>query len=296
MTNSILVLGDSGNLGNRLISKQFKNYRVITKTEIEKFIKNNKLDITNLIQIEYLLNVLDPNVIINCAGISNVDYCDVNPEHCKLVNMLAPINISRLANKLNKKFIQISTDHYASRNNDIRDENCYFSATNMYGYSKLISDVQIELANKNALIIRTNFFGYGKNNLFKWIIDKINNHEAIDGYLDIFFNPVSIDFLCNAIERLLESDMYGVINVACDKTVSKHHFLSEIAALYTSNEVIINRMNAPNDKGSAVRPRDMSLVNDKFRKITKSTIPSLTDMILYEIDMIQRETDGIIKK
>jgi dTDP-4-dehydrorhamnose reductase len=210
--------------------------------------------------------------------------------------MLAPINISNLANKLHKRFIQISTDHYSSINNETRDEKCTFYATNMYGYSKLNSDIQIELANKNALIIRTNFFGYGNNNLFKWVIDKINDNEVIDGYIDIYFNPVSINYLCNAIELLLKSELSGVINVAGDKTVSKHDFITEVADLYADKKIVINKVKAPQDKLSAVRPSDMSLANDKFRKLAKSTIPSLTDMILCEINMIQREINGIFER
>lgn len=295
MTDSILVLGNTGNLGKRLITTEFKNYRMFSKTEIEKYTKKTKVDITNQTQMEYLFNVLDPDIIINCAGISNVNYCDINSEHCKLVNMLAPINISSLANKLQKRFIQISTDHYSSSNNESRNEKGNFYATNIYGYSKLISDIQIELANKNALIIRTNFFGYGNNNIFKWVIDKINNNEVIDGYIDIYFNPVSINFLCNAIELLLESEISGIINVAGDKTVSKHNFVTEVAALYSDKKITINRVNAPNNELSTVRPRDMSLVNEKFRKMTKSTIPDLTDMIKHEINMIPKEINGIIE-
>ena len=296
MTSSILILGYNGNLGNRLIASQFKNYKFITRREIEKHLGQIKLSVTNFSQIESMLDFFHPDVVINCAGLSNVEYCEVNSEHCKLVNMVAPTVIAELTKKRGSKFVHISTDHFLAKEINLRDESCTYYAANIYGYSKLNADLQIKENNKNALIIRTNFFGYGSNNLFKWAIDKVNTDLVLDGFIDISFNPVSIDFLCHAIELLLEDNASGIFNVTSDEVITKYSFLSMVTSAYSSKEIVINRVRASDKKFNAMRPRDMALSNKKFKVTTKSAIPDIKDMIQYEIGKIQREQNGFIEK
>ena len=296
MTSSILVLGFNGNLGSRLIASQYKNYKFITRQEIEKHLGQLKLSITNFSQLENLLDFFHPDVVINCAAISNVEYCEVNSEHCKLVNMVAPTVIAKLTEKRGVKFIHISTDHFMTKEINLRDEYCTYYATNIYGYSKLNADLQITENSKNALIIRTNFFGYGSNNLFKWAIDKINANVVLDGFIDISFNPVSIDFLCHAIELLLEFDASGIFNVTSDEVITKYSFLSMVTRAYSHKKIVINKVRSPDREFNALRPRDMALSNKKFKVTTKSAIPDIADMIQHEIATIQRGKNGFIGK
>jgi dTDP-4-dehydrorhamnose reductase len=296
MTGSILVFGYNGNLGGRLIASQFKNHRFISRSEIEKYLGKLKLDVMEFSQLDSILNFFNPDVVINCAGISDVEYCELNSEHCKLVNMVAPTVISDLTKKRGIKLVHISTDHFLSKETNLRDEDCTYFATNIYGYSKLNADLQIQRYNKDALIIRTNFFGYGRNNLVKWAIDKVDRNETLDGFIDISFNPVSIGYLCHAIESLLNCNASGILNVTSDESITKYSFLSMVARAYSRKEISINKIKASDKKLNAVRPGDMALLNKKFKVTTESVIPVIADMIQHEISTIQRRQNGFIEK
>ena len=78
-----------------------------------------------------------------------------------LVNAIGAYHIAKITGELNIKFVQISTDHFASPYQKARLENDDLVPINQYGLSKKFSEIYTLGFNKNALVIRTNFFGLG---------------------------------------------------------------------------------------------------------------------------------------
>ena len=85
----ILITGASGMLGSTFVKKWQENYegfstdkKNFTKGPAENFIPFNLLSES----YEALVNWAKPNVIIHCAAITNVDYCEQNPEQAMAVN------------------------------------------------------------------------------------------------------------------------------------------------------------------------------------------------------------------
>jgi dTDP-4-dehydrorhamnose reductase len=292
----ILVLGGNGNLGNRLSNYNFKNYKVVNIEvgDIPEFNKN--LDLLNLKFIEEIFRNYKPDIVLNCAAISNVEYCESNPEHAKLVNSLAPIFLASLAKKYDFKLIHISTDHFLSMEDLTRDENCDFHPSNIYGYSKLRADQQILNINKNAIIVRTNFFGYGGQNLFKWAIDQINCNKSLKGFIDVTFNPVSIDFLCKSIELAIEKQVTGIINIVGNDIISKYEFIKILSELYVGKELKIDKVYSRTFQPRAVRPLKMALDNKLMKEALFIEIPSISTMIQLEIDLYKKEKHAFLAR
>ena len=123
---------------------------------------NNKLDINKLKNFNF-------DLIINCIGLSNIERCEKNHELAKKLNITIPNILNNFAKKNKIKLIHISTDHLFNGKRNLYFENDKTNPLNVYAKSKLKSEQDILKKNRDALVIRTNFFVMVslKTNLFR---------------------------------------------------------------------------------------------------------------------------------
>ena len=70
----------------------------------------DELDITDTDEVINFGTVNRPDVIINCAAVTDTDLCEKEPELAYRVNALGARNLSIVARKTGAKMVQISTD------------------------------------------------------------------------------------------------------------------------------------------------------------------------------------------
>ena len=89
MARKILITGASGMLGATIVKKWCNRFEVFA-TDKDNFTNNPVKNFMNfdLVSESYdaLMNWAKPDVIIHCAAITNVDYCEDNPEQAMEVN------------------------------------------------------------------------------------------------------------------------------------------------------------------------------------------------------------------
>ena len=193
MTSEI-IYGGTGLLGsNYLLYKKKKNIFNVFKTRKATNAKNVKINLSN---ISNFIKKKKIKIILNFAAITNIEDCEKNKKIAYKTNVKLPIELSKIANKLKIKFIHISTDHYICKNLPIKEKS-NVKTCNYYSKTKLLAEKKILRFNKNALIIRTNFFKSKtkKKSFFENIVD--STKKKTNSYLfdDVYFNPVSIKFL-----------------------------------------------------------------------------------------------------
>ncbi len=286
--NTVLITGSAGLLGSKLAllyrksgyfvgavyrTKEPENYDI--KYQIDLSNKNDLLRIEDHFQL-----------IINCAGFTDVNENEKLPEKSWLENVVASNNVSEFARKNKSKFVQVSTDHFSSIQNLVRDEKIIMNPVNQYGYAKLEAEKIITKNNSDSLIIRTNFFGKkttNNNSLLAWILSKIENEEDILGYEDILFNPVSIDYLFNAINILIEKSAVGTYNIGSNGAISKYNFIKLVIETLGAKDIELISSISPNDSNSAKRPKFMALDCSKFERATGMRAPDIAELLRSEL-------------
>ena len=113
---------------------------------------------TRMNVIEFRFSVNRPDVIINCAGITDTEECEKNPEHAYRVNALGARNLSIVARKCGSKIVQLSTDDVF----DGQSKKPYteFDDTNpltVYGRSKRAGENYVKEFTHKHFIIRSNW-------------------------------------------------------------------------------------------------------------------------------------------
>ena len=287
MKKKILILGSSGLLGRNLciyLKKNFEIFAHFNKRSIyfdggKKFDFNffNKKKLTNFL-IKY-----QPNIIINCTGITNVEECEKDKFKAYKINVGINDLFSSLSLKYNFKFISISSDHLHGNNNRKKfSESDLTKAVNYYAYTKIKSENIILKNSKNSLILRTNFFGNGfhyRQSFSDQIVEKLNNGEKLFLFKDVFFNPVLISQLAKIIKILIQKNISGILNISSDEKISKYKFGLMIAKTLNFNSKLIKPITLSSKKKLRKRPKNMALNNSNLKKILKIKKISIADQI-----------------
>ena len=106
------------------------------------------------------------------------------------------IKLSKICKKKNVKFIHISTDHLYSKLIPFKNEKIKCNPINVYAKQKLMAEKGVLLNNKNALVLRTNFFGHYKNNTksIKNLILNLKNKKKLLWIKIIFLRQSTLFF------------------------------------------------------------------------------------------------------
>lgn len=102
----VLVTGANGQLGRCLIDRLQSNSGF-------EFVALDKsgLDIGDPVQVDNILNEVNPDVVINAAAYTAVDRAEEEPELARRVNAQGAENLARSAARLDIALIHVSTDY-----------------------------------------------------------------------------------------------------------------------------------------------------------------------------------------
>ena len=285
----ILILGADGFLGRRLINVKSSNFVSYGTTRNVNFLKNSHLvyfDANEFLSLSTLLKRIKPDIVINCIALK-VEECEINEVDAKKINVLFPQYAAKITGEFGIKFIQISTDNFESIPGEIRNEKVICHPVNAYGRSKIMADYFISVENKDAIIIRTSFFGYEMNskadNLLSKIRDSALSNVPFNGFYDVYFSPVSISYLVYAIQRLFLLNFSGLINVSSDETITQYEFALIVSRHLNLATNAIQRCSVLELNSKLRRVSFRSLNNSLLKTVLSESVPSVNDMIRVEL-------------
>ena len=279
----ILMFGASGFLGSNLDYYLRNDFEVIGtrfhhKSDSTEYIV---CDATNVVVIESIVDATKPDIIINCSGLANVDNCEKRPEAAVLLNSILAADLAKLTNKRNIRFVHISTDHFESDDLTPRSETDKMWPINQYGYSKLLAEDFVREFNPDAIVIRTNFFGWGSpsKSLVAWLTDSFETRPEIIGFTDVTFSPVSTEFLSKAIVALCSSEFRGLINVSSTEAITKFDFAKIVAHSLGKSSSLIKAGSIADSNLLTKRPNFLALNNSVLRDLNVTSIPTIGQMV-----------------
>jgi dTDP-4-dehydrorhamnose reductase len=221
-------------------------------------------------------------IVIHCAAITNVDYCEKNSNAAFETNVLISKKLAKVCYKLDIKFVHISSDHLFSGLNLFSTEQSEISPLNVYGASKAKAEEVVLKNNPESLIIRTNFFGWGTSyraSFSDFLIIALRENKKISLFTDIFYTPIYAKNLIKFVHMLINSNYKGVFNIVGSERVSKYEFGKMIFNNFSGNMNLITKVQYEGQVNSIQRPSDMSLSNNKLLITLNTKIEKLEDQI-----------------
>lgn len=210
-----LITGANGMLG-RCLKKRLKDSQVLSG--------RSYLDLTDLKKTKEWLGRKHFSTIIHTAAFTDLSFCEHNKE---------------MAFCLHSSVVEILKEHcdriiYISTVPIWNDENY---KKNVYFESKRAGEHKA-LDNHNGVVIRTNIYGDG--GLVKWAINQLSAGNKINGFSDVYFNPVHTAQLSDFIVKLMQQEAHeSLYTLAGDETLSKYEFLKKVSQILNFNSSLI---------------------------------------------------------
>ncbi len=224
-----LIIGSNGLLGSKIVE-------VLKKKKISflTIARNNSSYNLNLNKYNKLYNFFLENrfkIVINCAAIIDIDYCEKNFNNSKIINSFFVKFLSQMSKKFDFKLVQISTDHvYKGKKFLYNKENDEISAINNYARSKILAEKYLKKL-KKFLIIRTNFTGKKKKSYIDWLIRNINKNKSINLFNDMYTSTLDVNTCAKIIIELASLKSKGVYNVGSRDMYTKEKFAISLAKI-----------------------------------------------------------------
>jgi perosamine synthetase len=286
MKKKILITGGSGLLAvNWALSIRDKCSVVLLLHHKKISISGIDTEVTSLNSLDQCCTIIKkhkPDLVIHTAGLTNVEMCEQDPKLAHKVNVDLAENIAVACNELNIKLVHISTDHLFSGENQMSSEDSCIEPVNNYAKTKHQGELKVQERCKNALIVRTNFFGWGtkyRQSLSDFILNRLRNNKPVELFKDVFFTPILIDELVKKVNQLIDLDVSGIFNVVGKERLSKFDFGVKLAERFKLNLDLINGISIDDKSKLTKRPRDMSLSNAKLGKVLQSEISSFDEQL-----------------
>lgn len=185
--SNVIILGSGGFLSRHLGKKYPKAIQI----------KREECDITKINEIENVVKKYSPELIINCAAITNVKFCEENKDKAREVNVNGVKNIYEVAKKHDIYTVHFSSD-YA------------LHPVNEYSRTKRESESFVY-----GLVIRTNFFDETH-----WLIQSLKENKKIELIEDMSFNPITVYSLIDYLDVLIKNKNHGIVNIGTKEKIS----------------------------------------------------------------------------
>ncbi|NCS52442.1 MAG: dTDP-4-dehydrorhamnose reductase [Microcystis aeruginosa G13-05] len=195
----VLLIGAKGQVGQELQLTLPQLGEVIS-------IGREELDLTNSEKIGQLIREIHPDYLVNAAAYTAVDKAESEPELAYYINAKAPKIMAESAEKIQAKFLHISTDYvFDGRKNTPYLETDLTNPLGVYGQSKLRGEEEIKTVNSQAIILRTAWVygSYGKSNFVKTMLRLGKEREELKVVVDQVGSPTWAKDIAAAITQLL---------------------------------------------------------------------------------------------
>ena len=212
------MTGAGGMLG-RDVARAAGEHEVVALTRAE-------LDVTDRTAVERAIAEARPDVVINCAALTDVDGAESDEEAATLVNGEAAGYVAAAAPAI----VQPSTDYvFDGSKQTPYVESDPTAPRSAYGRSKLAGERAAARVNPRHFIVRTSWlFGAAGKNFVDTMLGLAREREELKVVDDQVGCPTYTGHLANAVIQLAGSGAYGVHHVAGSGACSWFDFASEI--------------------------------------------------------------------
>lgn len=282
----ILITGAAGLLGQYLVDK-LKDDFIIQAIDIAEnpfddcpnlnYLQN---DLSEFDAIKPLIDKFAPELIYNCAGITDVDECERNRELAYNLNVKLVMNLLRLDFK---KAIHFSSDYVFNGENGPYSETDNTDPIGYYGETKLISEKILEDSGRDYVIVRTNvLFGSGKNirhNFIAWLIEILKQGNKLSLVTDQYNNPIHADNLADAVIEIAQSEYCGIIHIGGADYLSRYEIALHTAKHFGLNNKLIKPVTTKELSQTAKRPLKGGLIVERAKKLLKTRLLTFNEAL-----------------
>jgi dTDP-4-dehydrorhamnose reductase len=205
----IVIVGAGGRLGAALAREYASQF------DVRRF-RHADLNLADSHAIRELLSPLDFELLINCAALTNVDYCESHREEAVSINAEGPGVLAELCNEKKAKLIHISTDYVFDGKKHIpyREEDEAVPLS-VYGQSKREGEIRVLAVSDRHLVARLSWvFGPDRPSFVDQVIQRARETADVAAIADKFSAPTYTLDVALWLRAAWENDVTGLLHLA----------------------------------------------------------------------------------
>ena len=262
----ILITGINGQVGHALM-RELIDHELIGLTRKD-------CDLTNPDQIRQVIDLHQPELIINPAAYTQVDQAEDEPELAFQINRDAPMVLAEKAREYDIPFIHFSTDYvFDGKKKGAYKEDDPTNPLGVYGQSKLAGEEAIQNVGGKFYIFRTSWIysdiGHNFYLTMKRLSEKPDEISVVADQLGV---PTSNLFIAKQTKKMinqLTSENVGIYHLVPDGQSSWCEFAKQIIAKTTAAFDINNILPVDTEQypTNAKRPKRSVLDNSLIKTV-----------------------------
>lgn len=300
MNPKLLITGGSGLLSLNCALAVRNHYTVTLCIHNREVNLNNVqtkfLNIESVDAIRYLVDDLEPQFVVHTAGLTNIEKCESAPDIAKYLNVQLAKNMAQACSASQVPLVHISTDHLFKGDEAYVDEEAILSPINVYAKTKAEAEKQVLDSHSNALVIRTNFYGWGtsyRKSFSDMVINTLRANRKLILFKDVYYTPIIVEELILTLHELVARKATGIFNVVGDDRVSKYEFGLQLAESFDLDKLLIVPGLITDKLSFVKRPLDMSLSNHKISQFLNRKIGGISE---HFVKLKTQEQNGIAEE
>ena len=213
-----------------------------------------------------LLDKVQPEYVVHCAAMANVDSCERDPQAAAAINAQVPAQLAGLCRERGIGFLHVSTDAVFDGLLGSYTEEDEPHPLSVYAQTKLEGEQGVLAANPDALVIRVNFYGFslsGSRSLSEFFLYNLMASKGVKGFTDVHFCPLYVADLVDVMLAMIEKRLSGLYHVVSPECLSKYDFGKRIADKFSLDAGLIKPVSVNDGNLLAKRSPNLTLRVDK---------------------------------
>lgn len=233
-----------------------------------------RLDVRSAKDVSTYLSKVKPNFIIHLAALTDMEYCELNPDDAYSTNTGGVENVAEYAREHNIPLVYISTAGIFDGKKDEYTEKDVPNPLSVYGKSKYGGELVARTLPKHIVIRAGWMMGAGPkkdkkfiNKIIKQIRAGVKELAVVN---DKWGTPCYTYDLSQSIKYLLDHDAYGLYHGACDGGGSRADVACNLLeCLGVTDQVKVGEVDSSffEENYFAPRPKSEKLINIELKKI-----------------------------
>lgn len=227
----LLITGASGLLGANLVLEARGEHAVtavafrhpIHAARVDSF----EADLSEPGSAEALFEQVRPEWVIHGAAATNLDRCEADSSWAYRLNRDMAGHVAKAARESGARLVHISTDAVFDGEQGGYSEEALPRPLSVYGDSKLAGEKVVLEACPDALVVRTNLFGWNatdKRSLSEWFLAGLEGKDTLIGFADVEFSPILVNQLGRILFLALQGGLTGLYHIAGSTCLTKYDF------------------------------------------------------------------------
>jgi dTDP-4-dehydrorhamnose reductase len=213
-----------------------------------------------------------PDLMINLAALTDLEYCEEHQEESWLTNAMGQENICLAAQKINATVVYISTAGIFDGKQDSYNDFDTPNPLSIYAKSKYYGELTTQRMTRQYYVFRAGWMMGGGIHKDKKFISKIFK-QIKDGAKELFVvqdklgTPTYTEDFAGSMFKIMGTDYYGLYNMVCQGGGSRHDVACEfLRCLGLSDKIKINIVDSDyfEKEYFAPRPSSEKLINLKL--------------------------------